>query len=225
MWAAASELRCGGEAGWGPVSAGPALWGQREPRRGAEAPGGAPDQRGRCPRPAAPAAPPLRPPRPHTFRVNRGSPARERGSPRLPAGPQGEVTHPQRGWGSDSGSRHPPRREEQEEEGETEGKGGGGGGGGDGGPRGGGDGGPRAAGAEGRGRGHSADALPPRPAPCSAPLLSSFPALDPPKFFSILFPPHAPVSFFQVSGSSQVGEKMLPPANVGRGARRCVSYL
>ena len=70
-----------------------------------------------------------------------------------------------------------------------------------------------------------------RPPPCSAPPPApprfsphSFPALDPPKFFSILFPQPVPVSFFQVS-SSQVGEKMLPPSNVGRGARRCVSYL
>lgn len=71
-----------------------------------------------------------------------------------------------------------------------------------------------------------------RPAPCSAPPPApprfsphSFPALDPPKFFSILFPQPVPVSFFQVSSSPQVGEKMLPPSNVGRGARRCVSYL
>ena len=184
MSAAASELRCGGEAGWGPVSAGPALWGQREPRRGGEAPSGAPDQRRRCPRPAAPTAPPLPAPRPQTFRVNRANPPGRGGSPCLPVGPLGEVTHPQRGWGSNSGSRHPPRREEQKkEEGETEEKGRGGGGGG-----GGGEGGPQAAGAEGRGRGHSADALPPRPLLRPASLVTPFPPWIPLSFSPFFSP-------------------------------------
>ena len=44
------------------------------------------------------------------------------GSPCLPICPLGPVTHGQRGWGSNSGRRHPPREEEQEEEWEEEGE-------------------------------------------------------------------------------------------------------
>ena len=67
----------------------------------------------------------------------------------------------------------------------------------------------------------------PTPPPASSPLLSSlFPALDPPKFFWCLIL-HSLLSSYLPSESPapKWGERVLPPAEVGRGGGRYASYV
>lgn len=200
--AAAPELWCRREAGWGSPRASAALWGLRGRRGGEGAPRGAPSLPGRCLRPATSAAAPLL----KLSQQTGGNPPRRGGSHASPSVPWGRsLTGSAAGAPTLAAAIHPGRRSCRTRRGRT----------------GGGKGGPGARdwrGGEGVATPQRLSRPCPTPPPASSPLLSALlPALDPPKFFwCLILHSLLSSSSFGVS-SPQVGGEGAPCSRSGAG--------